>query len=149
MLIECAPEMFESLSNTMKTDPSVNENDDDNELKTGFQLVMRACQRFYQSKTYVRTKSTSQRRASIPTNCLSLFDADVLLEETLPLNEEIDPEHKPSCIHMIITEPNIRIKLTSGYIRGINLSKLIRIYTKFDSRVIQLLRLFRILAKVC
>jgi hypothetical protein len=43
----------------------------------------------------------------------------------------------------------MRIKLTSGYIRGINLSKLIRIYIKFDSRAIKLLRLFRILAKVC
>jgi hypothetical protein len=43
----------------------------------------------------------------------------------------------------------MRVKLTSGYIRGVNLSKLIRIYTKFDSRVIKLLRLIRILAKVC
>jgi hypothetical protein len=43
----------------------------------------------------------------------------------------------------------MRVKVTSGYIRGINLSKLIRIYTKFDSRVIKLLRLFRILSKVC
>jgi hypothetical protein len=43
----------------------------------------------------------------------------------------------------------MRVRLTSGYNRGINLSKLIRIYTKFDSRMIKLLRLFRILAKVC
>jgi hypothetical protein len=43
----------------------------------------------------------------------------------------------------------MRVRITSGYNRGINLSKLIRIYTKFDSRVIKLLRLFRILSKVC
>jgi hypothetical protein len=43
----------------------------------------------------------------------------------------------------------MRVKITSGYNRGINLSKLIQIYTKFDPRVIKLLRLFRILAKVC
>ncbi len=42
----------------------------------------------------------------------------------------------------------MRVRITSGYNRGINLSKLIRIYTKFDPRVIKLLRLFRILAKV-
>jgi hypothetical protein len=42
----------------------------------------------------------------------------------------------------------MRVRITSGYNRGINLSKLIRIYTKFDSRVIKLLRLFRILSKV-
>ncbi len=50
---------------------------------------------------------------------------------------------------MIINDPNMRVRITSGYIRGINLSKLIRIYTKFDSRVVKLLRLFRILSKVC
>lgn len=66
-----------------------------------------ASQRFFQAKTFVRAKptllskdksSTSKRRRSIPTNCLSLVDADILLEETLPLNEEIDPEHKRKII---------------------------------------------------
>jgi len=66
-----------------------------------------ASQRFSQAKTYVRTKvptslneknSTTQRRTSLSTNFLSLSDADVLLEETLPLNEEIDPEHKRKII---------------------------------------------------
>ncbi|CAF4188912.1 unnamed protein product [Rotaria sp. Silwood2] len=61
----------------------------------------------------------------------------------------INTEHKPSCIDLIINEPNMRVRITSGYNRGINLSKLIRIYTKFDSRVIKLLRLFRILSKTC
>jgi hypothetical protein len=61
----------------------------------------------------------------------------------------IDTEYKPSCINLITNEPNMRVKITSGYNRGINLSKLIRIYTKFDSRVVKILRLFRILAKVC
>ncbi len=61
----------------------------------------------------------------------------------------IDTDHKPSCIDLVINEPNMRVRFTSGYTRGIVLSKLIRIYTKFDERVLKLLRLFRILAKVC
>jgi hypothetical protein len=61
----------------------------------------------------------------------------------------INTDNKPSCIDLIINEPNMRVRITSGYNRGINLSKLIRIYTKFDPRVIKLLRLFRILSKVC
>ncbi|CAF1062062.1 unnamed protein product [Rotaria sordida] len=65
MLIECAKEMFEPLSNTMKSNSTINENenndddDDNNELKTGFQLVMRACQRFYQSKIVSNDKDLS------------------------------------------------------------------------------------------
>ncbi|CAF1162237.1 unnamed protein product [Adineta ricciae] len=63
-----------------------------------------ATQRFAQAKTFVRAKATSdssvntQQHASISSNFLSLYDADVLLEETLPLNEEIDPEHKRKII---------------------------------------------------
>ncbi|CAF1032607.1 unnamed protein product [Adineta steineri] len=67
-----------------------------------------ATQRFSQAKTFVRTKTSPtltneslanvQRRASMSSNFLSLYDADVLLEETLPLNEEIDPEHKRKII---------------------------------------------------
>ncbi len=66
-----------------------------------------ASQRFAQAKTYVRAKvptssndknSTIQRRTSVSTSFLSLFDADILLEETLPLNEETDPEHKRKII---------------------------------------------------
>lgn len=66
-----------------------------------------ASQRFAQATTYVRAKPgqppsdksrASQRRSSTSTHFLSLFDADVLLEETLPLNEEIDPEHKRKII---------------------------------------------------
>ncbi|CAF1615179.1 unnamed protein product [Rotaria magnacalcarata] len=59
MLIECAQEMFESLSNTMKSNASIDDNDDDSELKTGFQLVMRACQSFYQSKIISNDKDLS------------------------------------------------------------------------------------------
>ena len=55
MLIECAPEMFESLSKSMTSD----ENEDDHQLKNGFQLVMRACQRFYQSKIISNDKDLS------------------------------------------------------------------------------------------
>ena len=59
MLIECTSEMFESLSTTMKSNSSTDENDEGNELKTGFQLVMRACQRFYQSKIVSNDKDLS------------------------------------------------------------------------------------------
>ena len=61
----------------------------------------------------------------------------------------IDTEYKPSCINLITNEPNMRVRITSGFNRGIHLSKLLRIYTRFDPRVVILLRLFRILAKVC
>ena len=57
-----------------------------------------ASQRFAHAKTYVRTKTSTARRTSVSMNFLSLSDADVLLEETLPLNEEIDPEHKRKII---------------------------------------------------
>ena len=58
-----------------------------------------ATQRFAQAKTFVRAKAdSSQRRTSISSNFLSLYDADVLLEETLPLNEETNPEHKRKII---------------------------------------------------
>jgi GMP synthase (glutamine-hydrolysing) len=67
-----------------------------------------ASQRFAQAKTFVRAKSNGssqdsinnhmQQRSSMSSNFLSLYDADVLLEETLPLNEETDPEHKRKII---------------------------------------------------
>ena len=61
-----------------------------------------ASQRFAQAKTFVRAKTDSagnpQRRTSISSNFLSLYDADVLLEETFPLNEETEPEHKRKII---------------------------------------------------
>jgi GMP synthase (glutamine-hydrolysing) len=71
-----------------------------------------AGQRFAQAKTFVRAKTTTttsptltnepttntQRRTSMSSNFLSLYDADILLEETLPLNEETDPEHKRKII---------------------------------------------------
>jgi ATP-dependent DNA helicase 2 subunit 1 len=52
LLIECASEMFESLSGDAPSD-------EDADLKTGFQLVMRACQRFYQSKIISNDKDLS------------------------------------------------------------------------------------------
>jgi len=55
MLIECAPQMFETLAN-----PSIDDDDDDDaQITTGFQLVMRACQRFYQSKIISNDKDLS------------------------------------------------------------------------------------------
>ncbi|CAF1111531.1 unnamed protein product [Adineta ricciae] len=74
---------------------------------------------------------------------------DIITKSDLCKEARIDTEHKPSCLDLIINEPNMRVRITSGYIRGIHLSKLIRLYTKFDSRLIKLLRLFRILAKIC
>ncbi|CAF0817585.1 unnamed protein product [Rotaria sordida] len=67
---------------------------------------------------------------------------EIITKSDLCKEARINTEHKPSCIDLIINEPNMRVRITSGYNRGINLSKLIRIYTKFDSRVIKLLRLF-------
>lgn len=55
LLIECAPELFESLSNTNKDDS----NEEETGLESGFQLVMRACQRFYQSKIVSNDKDLS------------------------------------------------------------------------------------------
>lgn len=52
LLVEYAPELFESLSISI-------DNEDDADLKTGFQLIMRACQRFYQSKIISNDKDLS------------------------------------------------------------------------------------------
>lgn len=56
LLIECAPELFESILNRSNGE----EDDvDEKDLQTGFQLVMRACQRFYQSKIISNDKDLS------------------------------------------------------------------------------------------
>lgn len=60
----------------------------------------------------------------------------------------IDSERRPSCVNVIIKEPNMGIRITSGYLRGYYLSRLIQIYTKFDPRLLKLIRLFRFFAKV-
>ncbi|CAF1405501.1 unnamed protein product, partial [Adineta steineri] len=41
--------MFGSLSNTMKSNSAIDDNNEDNELKTGFQLVMRAALGMYRA----------------------------------------------------------------------------------------------------
>ncbi|CAF3156096.1 unnamed protein product [Rotaria socialis] len=74
---------------------------------------------------------------------------EIITSSDLCKEARINTDHKPSCIDLALNEVNIRVRVTSGYNRGINLSKLIRIYTRFDSRVIKLLRLFRILSKTC
>ncbi|CAF0785237.1 unnamed protein product [Adineta steineri] len=87
----------------------LNESNEIRETLSQFATVnyIDASQRFAQAKTYVRTKVTQTsnekdlappRRTSVSTNFLSLYDADILLEETLPLSEEIDPEHKRKII---------------------------------------------------
>ncbi|CAF0858415.1 unnamed protein product [Rotaria sordida] len=90
----------------------------------------------------IRFKETSQY--DILKELLDLIKKSDLCKEA-----QIDTEHKPSCINLITNEPNMRVKITSGYNRGLYLSKLIRLYIKFDQRVIKLLRLFRILTKTC
>ncbi|CAF0731229.1 unnamed protein product [Didymodactylos carnosus] len=74
-----------------------------------------------------------------------------IIQQTEYCNDaKIDPDHKPSCITMYTKgDKPIRVRITSGYTRGIYLSKLIQLYTKFDIRTLKLMRLFRYLAKVC
>ncbi|CAF0920940.1 unnamed protein product [Didymodactylos carnosus] len=97
---------------------------------------------------------------------VGIIDIDVKFNETLQYDTlkelleivqqaeycdgaKIDPDHKPSCIIMSTKgDPSIRARLTSGYTRGIHLSKLIRLYTKFDPRTLKLMRLIRYLARM-
>jgi ATP-dependent DNA helicase 2 subunit 1 len=74
MLIECAPQMFESLANQMKQDSTIDDDDEDAQLTTGFQLVMRACQRFYQSKIISNDKDLSGIILYGTENSLNAFD---------------------------------------------------------------------------
>ncbi len=74
MLIECAPQMFELLANQMKQDSSIDDDDEDAQLTTGFQLVMRACQRFYQSKIISNDKDLSGIILYGTENSLNAFD---------------------------------------------------------------------------
>jgi len=74
MLIECAPQMFELLANQMKQDSTIDEDDEDAQLTTGFQLVMRACQRFYQSKIISNDKDLSGIILYGTENSLNAFD---------------------------------------------------------------------------
>jgi GMP synthase (glutamine-hydrolysing) len=95
-----------------------NESDEIRQTLSQFATVnyIDASQRFSQSKTYVRTKPTTERRVSVSTSFLSIFDADILLEETLPLNEEIDPEHKRKIIG------DTFIKVVQEFLRDNNLT---------------------------
>ncbi|CAF1401308.1 unnamed protein product, partial [Adineta steineri] len=96
----------------------------------------------------------------------SNIDIDIQFNKTLPyetLKELLDivrtsdhckeayinTDHNPLCIDMSIINSNILVRLTSNNIRAIQLSQIIEIYTKFDKRLLSLLRLFRILAKTC
>lgn len=74
---------------------------------------------------------------------------ELVLKSDLVKEAAIDSERKPSCVNVIIKEPNMGIRITSGYLRGFYLSKLIQIYTKIDGRLLKLLRLFRYFSKVC
>lgn len=75
MLIECAPHMFEPLANHMRDQSSMNDDDDeDSQISTGFQLVMRACQRFYQSKIVSNDRDLSGIILYGTENSLNAFD---------------------------------------------------------------------------
>jgi ATP-dependent DNA helicase 2 subunit 1 len=76
MLIECAPQMFESLAHQLQQSSSINDDDDDDDaqLTTGFQLVIRACQRFYQSKIISNDKDLSGIILYGTENSLNAFD---------------------------------------------------------------------------
>jgi H2-forming N5,N10-methylenetetrahydromethanopterin dehydrogenase-like enzyme len=60
----------------------------------------------------------------------------------------IDTEHEPLCIDLTIVNSNIAVRITSNYIRAIQSAEIIQIYTKFDKRLLSLLRLFRSFSKV-
>ncbi|CAF1401341.1 unnamed protein product [Adineta steineri] len=94
------------------------------------------------------------------------IDIDIQFNKTLPyetLKELLDivrtsnhckeayinTDHDQLCIDMSIINSNILVRITSNNIRAIQLSQIIEIYTKFDKRLLSLLRLFRILAKTC
>ncbi|UJR12861.1 hypothetical protein I4U23_017035 [Adineta vaga] len=73
---------------------------------------------------------------------------DIIRDSGLCGESRFDTDHDVPYIDLLICDSNINVRLTSGYNDAINLSKLIQIYTKFDQRVLQLLRLIRVLAKV-
>ncbi|CAF3865560.1 unnamed protein product [Adineta steineri] len=73
---------------------------------------------------------------------------DIVRDSGLCYEPRIDIDHDLSYIDLLLCDSNINVRLTSGYNTAIHLSKLIQIYTKFDPRVLQLLRLLRIFAKV-
>ncbi|CAF1204471.1 unnamed protein product [Adineta steineri] len=73
---------------------------------------------------------------------------NIIRDSGLCYEPRIDIDHDLPYIDLLVCNSNINVRLTSGYNTAIYLSKLIQIYTKFDQRVLQLFRLFRILAKV-
>ncbi|CAF1189981.1 unnamed protein product [Rotaria sordida] len=64
-------------------------------------------------------------------------------------NIRLNTDHEPCCISLVVPETNIHIRVTSNYNRGIYSSEMIRLYIRFDPRVLPLLRLFRFFAKIC
>lgn len=60
----------------------------------------------------------------------------------------INIDHEPLSIDVVLVDSNIRLRLTSDNISAIQLSRIIRIYTKFDRRILSLFRLFRFFSKV-
>jgi hypothetical protein len=60
----------------------------------------------------------------------------------------ININNEPLSIDVTLHNSNILVRLTSNNNPAIQLSRIIKIYTKFDKRVLSLLRLFRIFSKV-
>ncbi|CAF3709399.1 unnamed protein product [Rotaria socialis] len=95
-----------------------------------------------------------------------VIDTDIQVNEILPYNIlrevieiirnsnlyqdiRLNIDHEPCCIDFLVRETNFRMRVTSNYNRGINCSEIVRLYMKFDIRVLSLLRLFRFFAKIC
>ncbi|CAF1521748.1 unnamed protein product [Adineta ricciae] len=94
------------------------------------------------------------------------IEIDIEFKETLPYetlkelleivrrsvhfkNVHLNTDCDPLSVDLSVINSNILVRLTANNTRAVRLSQIIQIYTKFDERVLPLLRLFRILAKIC
>ncbi|CAF3671145.1 unnamed protein product [Rotaria socialis] len=95
-----------------------------------------------------------------------MIDVDVTVNKLLPYNTitevfeiirnsgayqemRLNTDYDPLCIDLIVRKTNIRIRVTSDNKRSIFSSEIVRLYTRFDPRVLPLLRLIRFFAKIC
>ncbi|CAF2753486.1 unnamed protein product [Rotaria sp. Silwood2] len=95
-----------------------------------------------------------------------MMDVDVTVNTLLPYNTitqvfeiirnsdtyqemRLNTDYDPLCIDLIVPKTNIRIRVTSDNKRRIFSSEIVRLYTRFDPRVLPLLRLIRFFAKIC
>ncbi|CAF1579183.1 unnamed protein product [Rotaria magnacalcarata] len=74
---------------------------------------------------------------------------EIIRNSNLYQDIRLNTDHEPCCVDFLVRETNFRMRVTSNYNRGINCSEIVRLYMKFDTRVLSLLRLFRFFAKIC